>query len=240
MSQTPNTLLADTTGLLLSIATAIAVVLVLDRIYSKIKTHDQRTTLKRIAARAVQECRATTQTCLAQASDEEAVYTVAETQDLFKRATLSPAQNVLNLATRCRKYGRGQVNAITEELYDAAYEIAQTLEENTDVNKTGPLYGIPVSIKDCINQRDCYASAGLACRMHERSKHDALIVQTLKKAGAIPLCRGNVPQLLMSMESNNSVWGRTSNPWDLTRAPGGSTGGDAALVAMGCIPSCCR
>lgn len=236
MSPTPNTPLADTVGSLLSLATAIVIVLVLDRIYRIIKTHEQRTTLKRIAARAVQECRATPQTCLAQASDDEAVYTVSETQDLFKRSTLSPSQNILNLATRCRKYGRGKVNAITEELYDAAYEIAQTLDENTHINKTGPLYGIPVSIKDCINQKDCYASAGLACRMNQRSGHDAVIVRTLKNAGAIPLCRGNIPQLLMSMESNNFVWGRTSNPWDLTRAPGGSTGGDAALVAMGCVP----
>ena len=62
------------------------------------------------------------------------------------------------------------------------------------------------------------------------------MVQLLQKAGAIPLCTSNTIQIMMLSESYNRIWGRSKNPWDLSRTPGGSTGGDAALVAMGCVP----
>ena len=231
--------MTETAGSLTWLATALVGASTLYWVHGVVKKHERRATLKRIAERAVEECHQTVQACLSHPADESAVYSVKETRDLVKRTTLNPAQNVLNLAKRCRKYGRGKVNAITEELYDDAYETALILDNNSAIDKASPLYGVAVSIKDCINQKGYYASAGLACRMHERSTNDALIVQVLKKAGAIPLCRGNVPQLLMAMESNNRVWGRTLNPWDLSRTPGGSTGGDAALVAMRCVPLAC-
>jgi Asp-tRNA(Asn)/Glu-tRNA(Gln) amidotransferase A subunit family amidase len=199
---------------------------------------ERRSKLKQIAQKAVHEVRSLEQACLAQPAlaDVSAVYTIKETQDLLKRKSLTPARNVLNLAKRCRKYGRGKVNAITEELYDEAYETALKLEKSTESGTKSPLYGIAISVKECINSKGHYASAGLACRMGQRCEKDALIVSVLKKAGAIPLCHGNVPQLLMSCECDNRVWGRTNNPWDLSRVPGGSTGGDAALVAMRCVP----
>ena len=65
---------------------------------------------------------------------------------------------------------------------------------------------------------------------------DSLIVELLRKAGAIPLVTGNTIQLMMLYDCNNRIWGRTLNPWNLNRSPGGSSGGDAALVAMGCVP----
>jgi Asp-tRNA(Asn)/Glu-tRNA(Gln) amidotransferase A subunit family amidase len=58
----------------------------------------------------------------------------------------------------------------------------------------------------------------------------------LKSAGALPLCRGNVPQIMMIPESVNRIYGRSRNPWNLRRTPGGSSGGDGALVAMRCVP----
>lgn len=82
-------------------------------------------------------------------------------------------------------------------------------------------------------------TGGLACRASEahRSAEDSLVVSVLRNsAGALPMVRGNVGQLMMLPESRNDVWGETRNPWDLSRVPGGSSGGEGALVAMGCVP----
>lgn len=65
---------------------------------------------------------------------------------------------------------------------------------------------------------------------------DAVIVKTLKDAGAIPIVRSNVPQLLMLPESDNALFGNAVNPWDPTRTPGGSSGGEGALIAARCSP----
>jgi fatty acid amide hydrolase len=70
----------------------------------------------------------------------------------------------------------------------------------------------------------------------ERARSDGRIVAALRAAGAVPIAKGNVAQLLWSAETDNPVYGRTSNPYALDRSPGGSSGGDAALVAAGVVP----
>lgn len=230
---------SDYSSLLTWLSTFVIGALTLHFIIGTSQKQQRRSKLQKIASKAVDEVRSKNQACLDQPilAEESVVYTVKKTRDLIDRKSLTSARNILNLAKRCRKYGRGEVNAITEELYDEAYEIALAMDKsNTLQVPKSPLHGIAISVKECIDQKGHYASGGLSCRMEKRSDHDALVVSVLKQAGAIPLCRGNVPQLLMSPECENRVWGRTCNPWDLTRVPGGSTGGDAALVAMRCVP----
>ena len=100
------------------------------------------------------------------------------------------------------------------------------------------LLGVPISVKDCIALKGALQTGGLQCRTGEvhRSSEDSLIVHVLRQAGAIPICRGNVSQVMMLPESSNNIWGTTLNPWDLSRTPGGSSGGEGALVAMKCVP----
>ena len=102
----------------------------------------------------------------------------------------------------------------------------------------GLLEGVPISIKDCIGVKDTYQTGGLAVRTlpEHLSKTDSVLTATLRDAGAIPIVRGNVSQCMMLPESFNNVWGKSTNPWDKTRTPGGSSGGEGALVAMGCVP----
>jgi Asp-tRNA(Asn)/Glu-tRNA(Gln) amidotransferase A subunit family amidase len=161
-----------------------------------------------------------------------------ETTRRIGNKTLDMLKNIVFLSHRCRKYGRAeQVNAITEELYDEAYHKAQTLlSKSTTVHKNKPLYGVPISVKDCIAIQGTFATGGMACRLKKKSTHNSVVVDLLEQAGAIPLCRGNAMQLMYLLESHNRIWGRTCNPWDLSRTPGGSSGGDAALVAMDCVP----
>lgn len=61
-------------------------------------------------------------------------------------------------------------------------------------------------------------------------------MELLRDAGAIPFVRSNVPQALMLPETDNNVWGRTSNPWDVSRSVGGSSGGEGGLIAFGASP----
>jgi fatty acid amide hydrolase len=117
------------------------------------------------------------------------------------------------------------------------YERASSLDVSSVTSSTAPpLYGVPISVKECIAVKGAYSTGGLACRLNKRMEIDSLPVELMRKAGAIPICTGNTIQIMMLSESHNRIWGRSKNPWDLSRTPGGSSGGDAALVAMGCVP----
>jgi amidase len=97
---------------------------------------------------------------------------------------------------------------------------------------TGPLAGVPFSIKDSIEVAGTVCSAGtLGYRNNTPSAHDATLVARLRAAGAIPIARTNLPDLLFAFESDNLIFGRTNNPYNLDRTSGGSSGGEAALIA---------
>ena len=132
----------------------------------------------------------------------------------------------------------GRLSATTLELFEEALEAARA--SDSERNKRGfkprPLEGLPVSIKDCIQQKGTEATCGLAARVGQISDEDGLQVQLLREAGAIPFVRSNTPQSLMLPESMNAIFGRTLNPWDLGRTPGGSSGGEGALVAARASP----
>ena len=72
--------------------------------------------------------------------------------------------------------------------------------------------------------------------MSRVSKENGTCVKILENSGASVLVRGNIPQLLMSFDSDNNIFGKAKNPWDLQRVVGGSSGGEAGLVASRCIP----
>src|ERR1700757_3234841 len=98
----------------------------------------------------------------------------------------------------------------------------------------GPLHGVPISIKSSI------ATAGLRCESGTRLRagnvpaKDAVLVSRLREAGAVILGVTNTPELLMAWETDNLLYGKTNNPWDLSRTAGGSSGGEAAAIASGC------
>ncbi len=97
----------------------------------------------------------------------------------------------------------------------------------------GPLAGVPVTIKECFQVVGTPATLGLPGNRHELSETDSPLVRRLTAAGAIVLGKTNVPQLMVLHETDNPLYGRTNNPWNLDRSPGGSSGGEAAIVAAG-------
>ena len=99
--------------------------------------------------------------------------------------------------------------------------------------RLGPLHGVPVSIKSSVEVAGYRCEAGTQLRTGYVAQQDAPIVERLRNAGAIVLGVTNSPELLMAWETDNLLYGRTQNPWDLSRTPGGSSGGEAAAIASG-------
>src|SRR6202451_4278022 len=98
----------------------------------------------------------------------------------------------------------------------------------------GPLDGVPISIKSSIDVAGLPCECGSILRKGYIPSEDALLVARLRAAGAIILGNTNVPEFLMAYETDNLLYGRTNNPWDLSRTPGGASGGEAAAIAAGC------
>src|SRR5579862_7122739 len=97
----------------------------------------------------------------------------------------------------------------------------------------GVLHGVPLSIKSSVEVVEMPWEAGTKLRTGIVGKRDAPLVVRLRQAGAIIIGVTNAPELLMAWETDNLLYGRTNNPWDLTRTAGGSSGGEAAAIAAG-------
>ncbi|XP_078075334.1 fatty-acid amide hydrolase 1-like [Mustelus asterias] len=119
-------------------------------------------------------------------------------------------------------------NCITEFLPECQAQLADLHGTNK-----GLLYGIPISIKENINYKGHDSTCGLQKFLNKPASEDSVIVQVLKKQGAIPFVKTNVPQTLLSFECSNPIYGQTVNPHDTKRSAGGSSGGEAALIAAG-------
>lgn len=102
--------------------------------------------------------------------------------------------------------------------------------------KLGPLHGLPVTVKDTIETRDLRSTSGSAMRADFVPAADAPAVARLKSAGAIILGKTNAAEMAMDYNADNPVFGRTNNPHDPTRTPGGSSGGEAAAIATHMSP----
>jgi Asp-tRNA(Asn)/Glu-tRNA(Gln) amidotransferase A subunit family amidase len=100
-----------------------------------------------------------------------------------------------------------------------------------------PLLGLPISIKDSIDVAGRPCLSGSFAREGRVPDQDATVVSRLRAAGAVILCKTNVPEYTWSVETDNAVFGRTNNPYDPARTSGGSSGGEAALHAVGASPA---
>ncbi|KZP01876.1 general amidase [Calocera viscosa TUFC12733] len=126
-------------------------------------------------------------------------------------------------------------NCLTEIFIDKALAWAASLDKKfKETGKpVGPLHGLPISLKDqiCIEGMDTVM--GYVSWINKPAKHNAVLVDVLLAAGAVPFVRTNVPQTLMFPETFNVVFGRTTNPYNRSLTPGGSSGGEGALIALG-------
>jgi amidase len=122
-----------------------------------------------------------------------------------------------------------RINAVTQLLAERALAAARAADNSTP---HGPLHGVPFSIKDSIELAGTICTAGTTGRRNAAlSSKDATLVSHLRAAGAIPIAKTNLPDLLFAFETENLLYGRTNNPYCLARTSGGSSGGEAALIA---------
>jgi fatty acid amide hydrolase 2 len=126
------------------------------------------------------------------------------------------------------------LHAVVAERYAEARVEAQRAErEYAAGDESRPLLGVPFTVKEMIAVRGMPQTFGSLSRRHRVADVDATAVARLRAAGAIPLGVTNVPEWGMWFESYNKVYGRTNNPWDVQRTPGGSSGGEGAVVGAG-------
>ncbi|NXV59711.1 FAAH1 hydrolase, partial [Molothrus ater] len=137
------------------------------------------------------------------------------------------------LYTYLEKVSALEVTQQTNCLRHFIPECEEQLQEIERRKEKGLLYGIPVSIKDHIGHKGHLATCGLTQCLDTVMEEDSVLVKVLKKQGAIPFAMTNVPQSLFSYECSNPIFGQTLNPLDPQRSPGGSSGGEGALIAGG-------
>ena len=129
------------------------------------------------------------------------------------------------------------LKAVTQDLFESARAAAREADAaRARGDVLGPLHGVPVTIKECLDLVGTASTFGLSSRTGHRATRDELHVARLKAAGAIPIAKSNVAQWLLYYEADNPVYGATNNPYSAARTPGGSSGGEAALVAAGASP----
>lgn len=134
-----------------------------------------------------------------------------------------------------RTYGKValKAHARTNCLTEIMISEAQDWIENGSIDLQGPLAGIPVSLKDSIVVGGFDTTVGYSSFVGNQRSQDGPLVRLLKDAGAVPYVKTALPITLLSFESTNDVWGRCTNPHNAKYSPGGSTGGEAALLACG-------
>lgn len=130
-----------------------------------------------------------------------------------------------------------RVNAITVTVADDALAAADAADRAIAAGeRTGPLHGVPMTVKENIDVAGTATTNGLVILKDAVAAADAPHIARLKEAGAIVIGRTNMPDVGLRFHTENGLHGATLNPWDATRTPGGSSGGDAAALATGMTP----
>jgi amidase len=130
-----------------------------------------------------------------------------------------------------------KLNAVAQLLADSARAAAADADVALAKGEAvGPLHGVPFTVKDAIQINGVISSGGTLGRKDYVAKEDAVVITRMRGAGAILLANTNVPELCLAGETDSLVYGRTNNPFDTARTPGGSSGGEAAIIAAGGSP----
>lgn len=124
------------------------------------------------------------------------------------------------------------LNAVVVSLFDSARQAAAAADSARSRGETlGPLHGVPFTVKENFHVAGTAATMGLTTLAKNVHHADGILVRRWKQAGGVLLGKTNVPQLMIWHECDNPLYGRTNNPRNLDRTPGGSTGGEAAIIA---------
>jgi len=160
--------------------------------------------------------------------------TVGMLNDALNRREVSAVELTDAAIARIERYD-GAINAVVVRDFARAREAARKADSERANDLAKPLLGIPMTVKEANNVAGLKTTWGFPGFKDVVASEDGVAIARLKEAGAIILGKTNVPTFLADWQSNNPLFGRTNNPWDLTKTAGGSTGG-AAAVASGMVP----
>jgi len=155
----------------------------------------------------------------------------------IRQKTVSPSEVVQAFLDRIAQYNpvlNAYCTVAAEQALQAARDAEQTIMKGADLP---PLLGVPVAIKDLVLTKGIRTTFGSQVFADNIPEHDSAIVSRLKEAGAIILGKTNTPEFGYTGITDNLLFGRTNNPWDLARTSGGSSGGSAVAVAAGLAPA---
>ena len=159
---------------------------------------------------------------------------IAEVAERIRSRQISPREVIDAHLERIEKL-QPKLNAFVHVDALGARRQAQAAEASVlRGDAVGALHGVAISIKSCIDVAGWPCPAGSRLRADYVASEDAVLVARLRAAGAILIGNTNVPEFLMAYETDNALSGRTSNPWEVSRSAGGSSGGEAAAIASGC------
>ncbi|WP_085991470.1 amidase [Oceanobacillus senegalensis] len=153
------------------------------------------------------------------------------TAEAIKKGNITSTEVVQSYIERIKSINPS-INALVENRFKEALLESNEVDKNLG-EKNGPLVGVPISIKEAFHVKGMKTTGGLEHRQDLISRQDSFIVKRLKKAGAIIIGKTNTPTLCFSQETENKLYGRTNNPWDISKTAGGSSGGEGALIAVG-------
>ncbi|NXD00893.1 VDHAP protein, partial [Certhia familiaris] len=122
-----------------------------------------------------------------------------------------------------------EVNCVTDFIHGCEDQLQKLKKQK----EKGLLYGIPISIKDHINCKGHVSSGGMVKYLGQVKEEDSVVVQVLKHQGGIPFVKTNIPQSMINYDCSNLIFGQTLNPLNPQKSPGGSSGGEGALIAGG-------
>ncbi|EFY95827.2 amidase domain protein [Metarhizium robertsii] len=159
-------------------------------------------------------------------------YNVAELLGLISSGEITALEATLAFSKRAA-IAQQLTNCLTETYFPQAQQRAKQLDLLRENGETvGPLHGLPISLKDTFQIKGSEATIGMVAFLDQASTTNSCLVDILNDLGAVLYCKTNVPQTLMTADSDNNVFGRTLNPWNTALTAGGSSGGEGALIAM--------
>jgi amidase len=173
-------------------------------------------------------------------TSEERVILESEAEEILQNVASKKwtALEVAKAFCKASAYAQELTNCVTEVLYPEAYQRAQYLDDYLAKNgKTmGPLHGLPISLKDCFITPPHPSSIGMSPYANEPTDSETVLVTMLRDLGAVFYVKTNVPTAMMMAESINHIWGETRNALHKGLTPGGSSGGEGALIALKASP----
>ncbi|WP_022720539.1 amidase [Rhodopseudomonas sp. B29] len=158
--------------------------------------------------------------------------TATELSAALRAKTVSAVELAQDAIARIERHD-GKINAICVRDFDRALQSARAADMALAGGSRAPLLGIPMTVKESFNVAGLKTTWGFPDQKDFVAKEDALAIERVKGAGAVIVGKTNVPVALSDWQSYNEIYGTTNNPYDLSRTPGGSSGGSSAALAAG-------